>query len=71
MEKDVHMMKSSDVEKELAEMSKSGFDITVAHIKPWPQNLTEKKYALYEVKTKWEKKLGECSQSNRMHITDY
>ena len=52
----VHMFNSEGVERVLATMSHKGFEITVAHVSPWPRNLTEKKYAISKIKQLWEMK---------------
>ena len=54
----VHMLSSEQVEKTLSLVSRKMFDVVVAHVNPWPKNLTERKYAVNTIKKQWEAMQG-------------
>ena len=46
-------------ELKLAKEEREGAVVmTVAHLHPWPRNLTEKRYAIMKIKEAWEKLEG-------------
>ena len=52
------MLSSEQVEKTLSLVSRKVFDVVVAHVNPWPKNLTERKYAVNTIKKQWEAMQG-------------